>query len=271
MNRSRIFVAALLAVLLVAVAPVAAATNWTSLPGVTTTGAGTSYPFANTPGAQAFIYSSAGSSATVIVQGAPTSSGPWETLATVSDPSATGTCVRGTSYPYLRANATARSSGTLYAILRDLREDPGAWGPCVATQSAAAPNFGVIKYTIANADVVALGASLTGDITIGTLPANSRVLATYVNVTSADTSANALTISLGTVATGYVDWVVASDGKSAALYGDATAERGATNLDGALFYSTATTIKSHFVKTTTNLSTVTAFTATVYVAYQTFN
>ncbi len=272
MKPNRIRLAALAVALIVIVslvAPTATATTWTNRNAVITTGAGIPLAFGTVPGAQVHVYSASTSSATVVVQGAMASAGPWITLATVTNPTSTGEAYRGTAFPFLRANVTARSSGTLSAVFMDLPTDPGPWTSSIANATSTAPLFGVIKYAITNAAVAALGANLTGDIAIGTLPANSRVTSTYVDVTAADTSANALTVSLGTVGTGYVDWIVASDGKAVALYGDATAERGATNLDGALFYKTATPINSHFVKTTTNLSTVTAFAATVYVTYQT--
>ncbi len=257
--------AVLLAVLLTAGVATA---QTTLLNAVTTTTTGSAFSFNHSAGAQVHVYSAAGSSASVAIRGGMTSTGPWITLATVTNPSATGECYQGTAWPYLSAVDT-HSSGAVTVKAKALSTNPGAWAPCVASQTTTAPTRGVLKYTITNAAVAALGASLTGDITIGTLPANSRVLATYVNVTSAETSANALTVSLGVVAAGYVDWVVASNAKTATVYGDATAERGATNLDGALFYTTAQTIKSHFVKTTTNLSTVADFAATVYVSYET--
>ncbi|MDP2317462.1 MAG: hypothetical protein Q8P41_31550 [Pseudomonadota bacterium] len=258
-----------LAVLLAVFLTAGVATAQTTvLNAVTTTTTSSSYSFANSAGVQAHVYSAAGSSASIVLRGGMTSTGPWNTLATISNPSATGECYQGTAYPWISAVDT-HSSGTVTVKARSLSTNPGAWAPCVVAQTSTAPVFGVIKYSITNAAVVALGAALTGDITIGTLPAKSRVLMTYVDVTSAETSANALTVSLGTVATGYVDWVVASDAKTAAVYGDIVAERGATNIDGQLYYAAATTIKSHFVKTTTNLSTATAFAADVYVAYQT--
>lgn len=260
--------AVLLAVLLTAGAATAQTTPMTLLNAVTTTTTGSAFSFNNSAGAQVHVYSAAGSSASVAIRGGMTSTGPWITLATVTNPSATGECYQGTAWPYLSAVDT-HSSGTVSVKAKALSTNPGAWASCIASQTTTAPTRGVIKYSITNAAVAALGASLTGDITIGTLPANSRVLATYVNVTSAETSANALTVSLGVVATGYIDWVVASDAKTATVYGDAAAERGATNIDGALFYTTAQTIKSHFVKTTTNLSTATAFAADVYVSYET--
>lgn len=74
--------------------------------------------------------------------------------------------------------------------------------------------------------------------------------------------------SVGTVAATYIDFIVAKDAKAAAntVYGSATADRG-TNLTGYFLPSfTATTVvNAHFIKTTTNLSTVTGSTGTVYI------
>ena len=241
-----------------------------NLNGVVTTGAGSAAPFGGTPGAQVHVYSAAGSSATVLIQGAMFAAGPWKTLGTITNPDATGELWQGTSMPYMRANVSARASGTLTAAFRDLPNDPGAWALAISGAASTALGHSIIKFPIVNADVVALGAAMTGDITVGTLPAKSRLVAAYIDVTGAETSANALTVALGTVAAAYVDWIVASDAKTAALYGNDVSERGATVLDGQLFYVAATPIKAHFIKATTNLSTATAFAATVYVEYVTY-
>jgi len=126
----------------------------------------------------------------------------------------------------------------------------------------------VHRYDWTNAMVAALGANLTGDLTVATLPAKTVVKNAYVVITGPDGSANALTVALGTVSAGYVDLIVASDAKAAAgtVYGGASAERG-TNLTGYFLPSfTATTaVKLHFIKTTTNLDTVTGSTGSVYL------
>jgi hypothetical protein len=128
------------------------------------------------------------------------------------------------------------------------------------------------RYDWTNAMVTALGAVTTGDITVCTLPAKTVVLNAYVVIDTADTSANALTVALGRVSATYIDYVVASDAKAAAntVYGDASGERG-TNLTGYDLPSiTGTTaVKAHFVKTTTNLSTVTASTGHIYLVTET--
>lgn len=133
---------------------------------------------------------------------------------------------------------------------------------------AAASRRVVSSYPIANADVVSLGASTTGDITVCTLVAKQKVLDAAIVIDTPDTSANALTIAFGRTSAAYIDYIVASDAKAAAntVYGDVSAERG-TNLTGYDLpsYTGTTALKLHFIKTTTNLSTVTGFTAHVIV------
>lgn len=124
------------------------------------------------------------------------------------------------------------------------------------------------RYDWTNAMIVALGAATTGDITVCTLPAKTIVHNVYVVIDTPDTSANALTIAVGRVSATYIDYIVASDAKAAAntVYGDASAERG-TNLTGYDLPSiTGTTaVKAHFIKTTSNLNTVTASTGHIYI------
>lgn len=82
------------------------------------------------------------------------------------------------------------------------------------------------KFSWTNAMVVALGAST--DMTICTLPAKSVVKRAVVVIGTAATQAATLTVSVGRTATGYIDYVVASNAKAAAntIYGDAAAEQG---------------------------------------------
>ena len=62
------------------------------------------------------VYSAAGSTASVLIQTAPTSAGPWYTVATVTDPSATGEAWSIPRTPFARISVT-RSSGTVKACL----------------------------------------------------------------------------------------------------------------------------------------------------------
>lgn len=121
------------------------------------------------------------------------------------------------------------------------------------------------SYTWTNAMVAALSGG-ADDITVATLPAKTVVYNAYVVILTPDTSANALTVACGRTSTTYIDYIVASDAKAAAntVYGDASGERG-TNLVGYDLpsYTTTTAVKCHFIKTSTNLSTVTGSTGRV--------
>lgn len=126
------------------------------------------------------------------------------------------------------------------------------------------------SYTWTNAMVTALGAVTTGDITVATLPAKTRLLNAYVVIVTPDTSANALTVSCGDAVGGtpFINYVVASDAKAAAntVYGDAVAERG-TSIDVEWYYlpsyTGTTLVTCHFIKTTTFLNSVVGSTGRV--------
>lgn len=62
------------------------------------------------------VYSVAGSTATVLIQTAPTSTGPWFTVAAVTDPSATGEPWSIPRTAFTRISVT-RSAGTVKACL----------------------------------------------------------------------------------------------------------------------------------------------------------
>ena len=136
--------------------------------------------------------------------------------------------------------------------------------------NSAIPNTYVSRFDWTNAMIVALGATTAGDLTVATLPAKTVVRNVYVVIDTPDTSTNALTVACGRVSATFIDYIVASDAKAAAntVYGDASAERG-TNLVGYDLPSitTTTAVKLHFIKTTTNLSTVTGSTGHVYIEY----
>lgn len=124
------------------------------------------------------------------------------------------------------------------------------------------------RFDWTNAMVTALGATTAGDVSVCVLPAKTVVRNVYVVIDTPDTSTNALTVAVGRVSATYIDYIVASDAKAAAntVYGDASAERG-TNLTGYDMPSVTgtTTINAHFIKTTTNLSTVTGSTGHIYI------
>lgn len=102
----------------------------------------------------------------------------------------------------------------------------------VATTVAAAtaPHYGILKYGWTNAEIVAAGTgATTANITIGKLPANSRIVAAYIiNDTQATFAAGTLTASVGVAATAYADWVAAASIKATAatIYGNAAAQLG---------------------------------------------
>lgn len=135
-------------------------------------------------------------------------------------------------------------------------------------QSAGRVKKAIHRFDWTNAMIVALGGVGTGDITVCTLPAKFVITNAYIVLLTPDSSANALTVSLGRVSATFLDYIGNSDAKAAAntVYGDVVGERGAnlTGYDVPSFTAT-TDIKCHFIKTTTNLSTVTGCTGSVYI------
>lgn len=140
-------------------------------------------------------------------------------------------------------------------------------GPAVAGTTITS------EYLWTNAMVVALGASLTGDVKICTLPAKTYVINAYMIVTGTAAGVTTLTGALGRTSASYIDYIVALDLKVASntVYGDASAERG-TNLTGYDLPSvTGTTdVYMHFISTVANLSSVTGSTGTIVLVTNTF-
>lgn len=124
------------------------------------------------------------------------------------------------------------------------------------------------SFTWTNAQVAALGAALTGDIAVCTLPAKTVVKNAYVVITGQGAGTTTLTVSLGRTGANYIDYIVASDAQAAAntVYGDAAAERG-TNLTGYDLpsYTGTTVVNCHFVATGANLDQVTGSTGRVII------
>lgn len=126
------------------------------------------------------------------------------------------------------------------------------------------------SYTWTNAQVVALGASLTGDITVATLPAKTQVLDAAIVITGQAAGVTTLTVSCGDAngGTPFITYIVPSDAKAAVntFYGDAVGERG-TALDVEHYYLpsyTATTLVTcHFISTVQNLDQTTGSTGRV--------
>jgi hypothetical protein len=121
------------------------------------------------------------------------------------------------------------------------------------------------KYSWTNAMVAGLSGT-ANTLTVCTIPAKSIVKRAWLNVLTAGGGVTTLTVSLGRVATDYIDYVVASNAKAQAIYGDATAEigTGLADLLGDLPSLTTTTdIKIRFDASSDNLSTVTTSTGEV--------
>lgn len=120
----------------------------------------------------------------------------------------------------------------------------------------------VHKFSWTNAMVAALSGT-TGNLLVCTLPAKTVVTKALIVITGQAASLTALTVSLGRVSAGYIDYLVASSAKAAAntIYGDAIAEVG-TGLSAILgdlpSLTTTTDVNLQFVSAIENLSTVTA-------------
>lgn len=247
---------------------------FTLLSAVTTTGAGSGIPLSTAAGAKVFVYSASGSSCTVLVQGSFNNS-IWFTLATITNPGASpaGEAWKGSAWPYIRANVSARASGTITAQAVALAEDPGAWVAEAGAAAGSAPTFGLIKYQWTNAQIVAAGSGVGPlNVSIGTVPAKSVITKTHLIVDGQATlAAGTLTGAVGATATAYIDLIVASDLKAVAttIYGDAANERGATNI-GTLYAAAAKPLVLQILAGGGNLADVTGSSGTVYVTYETY-
>ena len=127
------------------------------------------------------------------------------------------------------------------------------------------------KFSWTNAMVVALGAALTGDVTVGTLPAKFVVTNVYYVVTGQAAGVTTLTGAVGRTGAGYIDYVVASDLKAAAntMYGVTDATRGTNQTPTKAMdlpsYTATTDVKMHFISTVENLDQTTGSTGDVYI------
>jgi hypothetical protein len=134
---------------------------------------------------------------------------------------------------------------------------------------------GVYKRTWTNAEVQALGANLTGDIKVATLPAKTIVRNAYVVIDSQASVVDTLTVAMGRTSAAYIDYIVASNAMVAAntVYGDGTPERG-TNLTGYDIpsYTAAVDVYLHFIATSAGgkkLADVLGCTGTIYLLTET--
>lgn len=94
--------------------------------------------------------------------------------------------------------------------------------------------------TYDNAAVNALGGIAVGTLKVATLPAKTIVHNVFVR-TAVELDLIALTVSVGRTSATFVDYVVASNHKTVAIYGNASAERGTNNTGYDVPSWTATT------------------------------
>ena len=127
--------------------------------------------------------------------------------------------------------------------------------------------YGHLKYTVQLADIVALGASLTGTITLDTLPAGAIVRGAYVKATAALTG--------GTIATAVAQVVL-----NAATFGSTTSVftvaaeptnvlQGNAGLAGTV--SSANTLGLALTTTVGNLNAATSGQIDVVIDYSVLN
>lgn len=169
----------------------------------------------------------------------------------------------GASLPTTGATATWQVADGAYPQIGN-----GVLTSATMTAETQARDSGsmIHSYTWTNAQVVALGATTAGDISVATLPAKTVVKNAYVVITGTAAGVTTLTVACGRTSATYIDYIVASDAKAAAntVYGDASAERG-TNLTGYDLpsYTGTTAVNCHFISTGANLSAVTGSTGRV--------
>lgn len=129
------------------------------------------------------------------------------------------------------------------------------------------------KFSWTNAMVAALGAATTGNITVCTLPAKTVVRKATIVITGQAGTLTGLTVSLGRVATAYIDYIVASNAKATAntVYGDTIAEVG-TGLSAILgdlpSLSGTTAVNLQFISAVEDLSNVTGSAGDIYLETQ---
>lgn len=215
---------------------------------------------------------------------ATNAAGGYFTLATLTGPNAVLPAPTGIS----ALSADNGSVATPIAIFRDNGAASPTTGPTatvsildganiqagntvLTTATMTATRQGVLgsawhAYSWSNAQVTALGAVLSGNITAVTLPAKTVVENMYVVITGAAAGTTTLTVSCGRTSASYIDYIVASNAQAAAntVYGDASGERG-TNLTGYDLpsYTGTTNVVCQFTSTGANLSAVTGSTGLV--------
>lgn len=139
---------------------------------------------------------------------------------------------------------------------------PGVWTAKTATLTKTAiVRDGWTRMDFTNAMVVALGASLTGNIEMGQLPANSQIENARLQVTTTCGGTTTLTVSCGITGAGYTDIFTAENFQAAA------GTRYVTTMayPGEDVGSSATSAFCRFTSTISNLSAVTTCTGTLWV------
>lgn len=126
------------------------------------------------------------------------------------------------------------------------------------------------SFSWTNAMVVALGASVTGDIKVATLPAKTMVHKSFLVINSLLSGLTSCTVAVGRTSALYIDYIVASDAKVAAntRYGVAVAQLGTGLVAGLMdvpSWTAATDVYAHFISGIENLSACLTCTGTVYL------
>lgn len=137
------------------------------------------------------------------------------------------------------------------------------------TRSVSAQISSVVhKFSWTNAMIVALGAALTGDITICTLPSKTVVKRVWVVLSGQAAGPATLTVAIGRAGAAYIDYIIALTLKAAAntIYGAVVGDLG-TNLTGYDLPSVTgtTAVKAHFIATVANLDGTTGSSGDIYI------
>lgn len=271
------FLAPLLAaVALLGAFPASAQTSTTStlLSAVTATGAGTTTSTERVATACVHVYSASTSVTTNAIQ-LSVDGTAFYTVATVSNPTSAGELWCGPVAKSIRANVTARSSGTITAKAFFSQVPSTGWRKIDASPVSVSLNgtstvvlsgsTSLLKFSWTLADLAI--AATTGNVAAFSLPPKTVVRNAYIVITTQGTHGSTLTVSLGRTSSAYADLIAASDAKAAAstIYGDASADRGTLLGYDLPSLSASTTVNLQFISGSGNLSTVTASAGDVYL------
>lgn len=159
----------------------------------------------------------------------------------------------------------------------DVLKGDGTWGAGSSFTALSASQLTVTNdgsngkpfvATWSDVTVNSLGSVTTGNKRVATLPAKTIVKNVFVSVTVAESALATFTVSVGRTGAGYVDYIVASNGKAIAIYGNDSAERGTNNTLFDIASWTATTdIFIQFVSTGDDLDAALDTAGTVVIDY----